>query len=111
MRQANDCTEGPFEASGHSPAEGPGRGPSRHPEPNERRGFEYECDIPRWVQLYQSRRSQLTVYTITTDEKVMLTISWLSACFCCIFLDVLYFDGAVNWTFDKLSHFRWSIEA
>ena len=29
MRQANACTEGSAEASGHSPAEGPGRGLSR----------------------------------------------------------------------------------
>ena len=33
MRQANDCTEDPPEASGHSPAEGPGRG-ARKKNPN-----------------------------------------------------------------------------
>ena len=50
MRQANACTEGPAEASGHSPAEGPGR---RYEVQAKRKKANYH---PLWwLQLQQAK--------------------------------------------------------
>ena len=62
MRQANDCTEGSFEASGHSPAEGPGRRPgllSGHAK--------YQHSLPTFLSSTSTLHPSLAVEMVLAD--------------------------------------------
>ena len=67
MRQANACTEGPAEASGHSPAEGPGRGAAE---------FVHVEVRPREGMLASRIREIKTARALADHKSTQLRLSW-----------------------------------